>query len=437
VLLLQQRLVALGYTEIGEPDGSFGRKTEAAVRRFQETNGLTVDGVVGPRTWVVLFSAAPRAALTPPPRAANTFVRPLALQTPPLEGEDVYDLQFRLYELGYFDDCHGVGNAAMLDGAFGGRTEAAVRRFQARQQLTVDGVVGEQTWAALFAESAQRAERPTFTPPALPPAPPPAQRGALVFASDRAGPSSLYTIQPDGTGLTRLTNHPSGDLWPAWSPDGARNAFASFRDEYSEIYVMNADGSNLTQLTCHLEQYAFAPAWSPDGKWIVFATQAGLAIVGIDGTPQRPVPNTDMGDGRPVWSPDGARIVWDGDAWYRANSISHPLWQAAPDGSGITALGSVAAWFYDPDFSPEGGRLAFSNETNIFVSNADGSGVTRLTNLTTRARTPAWSPDGARLAFWSNRNGQYEIWVMNADGTNPVSLSATASGAATGVDWQP
>jgi hypothetical protein len=55
VLKLQQRLLELGYTEVGAPDGVFGKMTDTAVRRFQERNGLEVDGYVGPKTWATLF----------------------------------------------------------------------------------------------------------------------------------------------------------------------------------------------------------------------------------------------------------------------------------------------------------------------------------------------------------------------------------------------
>jgi TolB protein len=76
-------------------------------------------------------------------------------------------------------------------------------------------------------------------------------------------------MNADGSDVKRLTNHPSLDTHPAWSPEGKRIAFTSNRDGNYEIYVMNADGTGLRNLTRHRAQDNFA-AWSPDGKKIAF-----------------------------------------------------------------------------------------------------------------------------------------------------------------------
>ena len=80
--------------------------------------------------------------------------------------------------------------------------------------------------------------------------------------SDRDGNSEIYVMNVDGTGLTRLTDDPAVDVYPAWSPDGSRIAFTSTRDGHNNIYVMNADGTGVTQLTTSTGSVGSqAPAW--------------------------------------------------------------------------------------------------------------------------------------------------------------------------------
>ncbi|MGZ4694127.1 MAG: TolB family protein, partial [Acidimicrobiales bacterium] len=92
----------------------------------------------------------------------------------------------------------------------------------------------------------------------------PGANGRIAFTSVRDGNFEIYTVEPDGSGLLRLTNNQADDEMPAWSPDGTRIAFVSNRDASNEdIYTMNADGSGVVRITDDPSP-DFDPAWSPD-----------------------------------------------------------------------------------------------------------------------------------------------------------------------------
>jgi Tol biopolymer transport system component len=113
----------------------------------------------------------------------------------------------------------------------------------------------------------------------------------LAFVRLHAGLGTpIYVVNPDGTGLLRLTRNPALDADPAWSPDGRKLAFARDRDGNSEIYVMNADGSGQRNLTRNPALDA-DPAWSPDGRKLAFVSNRdasyGVYVMNADGSGQR------------------------------------------------------------------------------------------------------------------------------------------------------
>lgn len=131
--------------------------------------------------------------------------------------------------------------------------------------------------------------------------------GTIVFSSEVSpGNYDILIIAPDGTGMVNLTNHPATDWRPAWSPDGTRIAFHSNRDGNFEIYSMNVDGTGLQRLTNHPAD-DFHPAWSPDGRMIAFqSTRVGgdfdIYVMNADGTGVIAITSNTANDDGPSWT---------------------------------------------------------------------------------------------------------------------------------------
>lgn len=132
VLKYQKRFYKLGYLTT-EPDGTFGKDTVAATKLFQQINGLIVDGHIGPATRSLLMSSD---------------AQPNAL-TLGMKGDTISKIQGKLKSLGYLS-----GKAT---GYYGSATEEAVKAFQKRNKLSVDGKAGRYTIQSLFSDAAKAA----------------------------------------------------------------------------------------------------------------------------------------------------------------------------------------------------------------------------------------------------------------------------------------
>lgn len=280
----------------------------------------------------------------------------------------------------------------------------------------------------------------------------PGRNGELVFAVTNRSSyyPDLYLMHSDGTGLRRITSR--GAYTPAWSPDGKWIAFASSRsrprhENASEIYVMRANGTALRRVTRN--RFAdFQPAWAPDGRRLVFqsssASASGIAVINVNGTGFRRL--TDDGEAVPAWSPDGATIAY--------GRLTGPperagIWLMNPDGTNRRQLtfppqhpdgGSSTGADSMPEWSPDGGQIAFTRRyrgrNDIYALRVDGSGLRRLTKQIGQHFSATWSPNGRRIVFITTLNQRRVIDVINADGTQQRRLS-TGRGGYIDPDWQP
>jgi TolB protein len=191
-------------------------------------------------------------------------------------------------------------------------------------------------------------------------------------------------------------------------------------NQLSLMRLRIADGT-VARLHPEAATSEFEAAFSPDERFYAFVqnrANLNLKLV-IRDTERNRLAVFDPGGGfagmrRPSISRDG-RVVFGMPAATGQPIVSVDL--EGKDRKVLTQAG-LNAW---PAYSPDGRRIAFASSRDgdfeLYVMNADGTGVRRLTHSPGLDIRPAWSPDGRRIAFTSNRDGNFEIYVMNADGS--------------------
>jgi TolB protein len=253
------------------------------------------------------------------------------------------------------------------------------------------------------------------------------RNGDIVFESDRTGDRDIYRMHADGSGLIRLTDSPYRDQHPAWSPDGSQIAFFSWRPPVG-LYVMDADGSNLRALQTEAMEAQF-PSWSPDGRSIAFQSNmaggAEIWVINLENLRVRQVTPTGIVATIPAWSPDGSRIAFAGVSTIGIINA---------DGSGLAYVSRPDnAVDSDPAWSPDGLKIAFRRyvpvdwvtaHQSIWVMDSDGTNQIRLTQWTAGIDfVPTWSPDSRQIAFAHDVDQNFDIYVMNADGSDARNIT--------------
>jgi TolB protein len=257
----------------------------------------------------------------------------------------------------------------------------------------------------------------------------------IAFTSDRDGNNEIYVMDADGANAVNLTNHPSSDRHPTWSPDGSAIVFASRRDDnVFDIYRLDVETGAVTRLT---NQGAnTGPAWSPDGARIAFVSDRfgdkDIMVMNADGSHQIQLTVDVHIDDQPTWSPDGGAIAFVSDA-----SGSRTIYVIDSfDGSEVLTLTDKDSEDFQPSWL---GNSAYSlllftstrsgNQDIYVIDPATGEQLRQLTSDISAERQPSWSDDGGVILFVSDRDndGERNIYTMNTDGENVQRLSPLGS----------
>lgn len=293
--------------------------------------------------------------------------------------------------------------------------------------------------------------------------------GEVAFQSDRDGDTNLYLMNADGSSVRQLTDSPGEDLAPLWSPDGSKIAYISDQDGNNEIYLLisSADAPDtFTAMRLTTNEVDDAePAWSPDGQKVAFSSRLNgnwdIYVVNVDGSGLTRLTDDQGADQVPTWSADGTRIAFTSDrngngeiyvmdangsnlrrlTESEADDGTNVAW--SPDGTRIAFVsiqpdGNWEVYTVNPDeadsvmdfsgrrgdewqprWSTDGKTLGYlwqTDNVDIVLTGADGSQRRNITSASSDDYTIAWSPNSQQLAFETDRDGNWEIYSVDACG---------------------
>ncbi len=259
----------------------------------------------------------------------------------------------------------------------------------------------------------------------------------LCVASGTAWLQYTFPVElPTPPEMVPFTSFPGEEFDPALSPDGERVAFVwdGADGENYDIYVKQAGASTPLRITEHPAEES-SPAWSPAGDRLAFVRTtdevSSVIIVPAIGGSERTVARFDSGGVRSlVWSPDGATLALSAR---RAPYESYSIFLLSVETHDTRRLTDPPAYYrgdFDPAFSPDGQKIAFTRSVferieDLYIIPVEGGTPRRLTHDRTDVAGLDWSADGKSIIFASNREGPSQLWRIPAAGGTPEWLAAS------------
>jgi TolB protein len=251
----------------------------------------------------------------------------------------------------------------------------------------------------------------------------------------------LFAYSPVNLPFTRLTNGLWDDTAPSLSPDGTKLAFASNRNQYWDLYQLDLQTGQVSRLT-DSPSYENNPAWSPDSQWIVYEEYVEdnleIFILSMVNPGQAPIRLTqDAGvDQYPAWSPGGRQIAFSSN-----RSGDDEIWLANLDTPGegrfINISQSAETDESHPAWSPDGTRLAWEStglERSSSIYLWDASQPSEPARYLAAGGWPAWNEQGSQIAVRIPAPNQNHLLAYTLDGT--ITMPSTPIETLRGLAWR-
>ena len=263
----------------------------------------------------------------------------------------------------------------------------------------------------------------------------------VAFLGQENSSKEVYLVDFDGYNLKKLTDDNTVTLSPAWSPDGKWIIYTSYAAHNPDLIMINTSGEN-RQTLHRLPGLNAAPAWSPDMQKIALVLSrdqnSEIYLLKKSRSLERLTRHFNI-DTSPTWSPDGKKIAFTSDRSGAGAPQIYIMDAEKGDGDKVTRISFGSSYNDNPSWSPDGDKIAYTSrvgkkfQIRVYDLNAHKSQV--VTTGSGSSEQPSWSPDGRFVIYRKRENNRFNIFIQRL-GSDQI-RQLTFSGSSHSPAWSP
>ncbi len=263
----------------------------------------------------------------------------------------------------------------------------------------------------------------------------------ITFLGQENEGKEVYLIDFDGYNLRKLTRDKTVNLSPAWSPDGKWIVYTSYAAHNPDLVMIDTSGEK-RQTLHRLPGLNAAPAWSPDMQKIAMVLSrdqnSEIYLLQKNRELKRLTRHFNI-DTSPTWSPDGKKIAFTSDRSGTGAPQIYIMDSEKGDRGKVTRISFGSSYNDNPSWSPNGDKIAYTSrqgrkfQISVYDLNTHKSQV--VTSGLGSAEQPSWSPDGRFLVYRKRTNNRFNIFIQRLGSSATRQL--TFSGKSHSPSWSP